>query len=100
FNFVFCFFFQAEDGIRDRNVTVVQTCALPILMALENGGDDFITKPFHSQVVLAKIRSQLRRAYGEYAVISEERKEETNGLILYRSEERRVGKECSSRWRA
>src|SRR5207249_6543851 len=24
------FFFQAEDGIRDRNVTGVQTCALPI----------------------------------------------------------------------
>src|SRR5699024_12179792 len=28
--FVFLFFFQAEDGIRDRNVTGVQTCALPI----------------------------------------------------------------------
>src|SRR6266513_652349 len=27
----FIFFFQAEDGIRDRNVTGVQTCALPIL---------------------------------------------------------------------
>src|SRR5207249_7716924 len=27
------FFFQAEDGIRDRNVTGVQTCALPILPA-------------------------------------------------------------------
>src|SRR5699024_11342124 len=27
----FLFFFQAEDGIRDRNVTGVQTCALPIL---------------------------------------------------------------------
>src|SRR5699024_11356072 len=26
-----CVFFQAEDGIRDRNVTGVQTCALPIL---------------------------------------------------------------------
>src|SRR5699024_11689930 len=25
------FFFRAEDGIRDRNVTGVQTCALPIL---------------------------------------------------------------------
>src|SRR5437867_9719733 len=25
-----CFFFQAEDGIRDRTVTGVQTCALPI----------------------------------------------------------------------
>src|SRR5690606_40970888 len=25
-----CFFFQAEDGIRDFHVTGVQTCALPI----------------------------------------------------------------------
>src|SRR5947207_10525369 len=25
-----CFFFQAEDGIRDHCVTGVQTCALPI----------------------------------------------------------------------
>src|SRR5699024_105693 len=30
-----CFFFQAEDGIRDRNVTGVQTCALPILSLRE-----------------------------------------------------------------
>src|SRR6266704_4141550 len=29
----FFFFFQAEDGIRDRNVTGVQTCALPISIA-------------------------------------------------------------------
>src|SRR5690348_12400665 len=28
--FDFCFFFQAEDGIRDGRVTGVQTCALPI----------------------------------------------------------------------
>src|SRR3989442_11593924 len=27
---VFFFFFQAEDGIRDADVTGVQTCALPI----------------------------------------------------------------------
>src|SRR5688572_32472539 len=33
--FVFFFFFQAEDGIRDLTVTGVQTCALPIYMALE-----------------------------------------------------------------
>src|SRR6266540_3976156 len=31
--FVFFFFFQAEDGIRDRDVTGVQTCALPISRA-------------------------------------------------------------------
>src|SRR5437879_6910144 len=28
--FMFFFFFQAEDGIRDTSVTGVQTCALPI----------------------------------------------------------------------
>src|SRR6478609_2235533 len=32
--FVFFFFFQAEDGIRDKLVTGVQTCALPILAGL------------------------------------------------------------------
>src|SRR5690554_7603069 len=32
FVFFFFFFFQAEDGIRDADVTGVQTCALPILM--------------------------------------------------------------------
>src|SRR6266704_2312346 len=31
---IFDFFFQAEDGIRDRNVTGVQTCALPIWAVL------------------------------------------------------------------
>src|SRR5690606_40653974 len=43
-----CFFFQAEDGIRDFHVTGVQTCALPILFEVKStngdvhlGGDDF-----------------------------------------------------------
>src|SRR2546425_7598147 len=31
---VLLFFFQAEDGIRDKLVTGVQTCALPILRAI------------------------------------------------------------------
>src|SRR5437868_12438448 len=30
------FFFQAEDGIRDRNVTGVQTCALPISQRVDD----------------------------------------------------------------
>ena len=29
-DYIYGFFFQAEDGIRDRLVTGVQTCALPI----------------------------------------------------------------------
>src|SRR5882672_12277892 len=31
----YCFFFQAEDGIRDHCVTGVQTCALPIAFAAD-----------------------------------------------------------------
>ncbi|WP_379143276.1 response regulator transcription factor [Paenibacillus sp. sgz500992] len=53
------------------------------IMALENGGDDYITKPFHSGVVLAKIHSHLRRAYGEYAARPEETVIELEGLTLY-----------------
>src|SRR5438876_6773033 len=43
--YVFFFFFQAEDGIRDGRVTGVQTCALPICLRLDKrqnalrGGD-------------------------------------------------------------
>ncbi|MCZ8542432.1 response regulator transcription factor [Psychrobacillus psychrodurans] len=53
------------------------------VLALENGGDDFITKPFHPEVVMAKVRSQLRRAYGEYANHTVERVLETKGLQLF-----------------
>ena len=53
------------------------------VMALENGADDYITKPFDYDVVLAKIRSQLRRAYGMYANQEKERTVEVEGLVLY-----------------
>src|SRR5207253_7940928 len=36
-----CFFFQAEDGIRDGHVTGVQTCALPILENFHSWGPAF-----------------------------------------------------------
>ncbi|MEJ8547637.1 response regulator [Brevibacillus borstelensis] len=53
------------------------------VMALENGADDYITKPFDYDVVLAKIRSQLRRAYGMYAPQETERTVEVAGLRLF-----------------
>lgn len=54
------------------------------IMALENGADDYITKPFDMELVLAKIRSHLRRAVGAYASGQEEEHTvESNGLILY-----------------
>ncbi|AOV08531.1 response regulator transcription factor [Sporosarcina ureilytica] len=53
------------------------------VFALENGGDDFITKPFHYEIVLAKIRSHLRRSFGEYAAVQAERTVQVGALHLY-----------------
>lgn len=64
-------FISARDGEMDQ------------VMALEYGADDYITKPFHTEVVLAKIRSQLRRAYGSYAAAEQERIVEWEDLVLY-----------------
>src|SRR5205823_11770682 len=65
------FFFQAEDGIRDKLVTGVQTCALPIFDEM-------------GPVRMRRPAALERRAEPEAAIL--------------RSEERRVGKECRSRW--
>src|SRR5215813_10340325 len=47
------FFFQAEDGIRDADVTGVQTCALPIsVRALDP------RQPVHSVVTMEELRSR------------------------------------------
>src|SRR5699024_11757954 len=51
------FFFQAEDGIRDRNVTGVQTCALPISTRLVEIGNwidnvsNFIVSPIGALIL-------------------------------------------------
>ena len=39
------FLFQAEDGIRDKLVTGVQTCALPILIAMTSRVSATISRP-------------------------------------------------------
>lgn len=53
------------------------------VMALESGADDYITKPFYYDVVIAKIKSQIRRAFGDYASKIEERIVEIDGLKFY-----------------
>lgn len=53
------------------------------IRALESGADDYITKPFYYDVVIAKIKSYIRRAYGEYSPKLEERIVELDGLKFY-----------------
>src|SRR5699024_11835246 len=79
--FAFLFFFQAEDGIRDRNVTGVQTCALPICEVRNARG-----RAVKSQTHLTTVDGlRIVRTRGG------------QGVTHDRSEERRVGKECRSR---
>src|SRR5437867_13187551 len=73
------FFFQAEDGIRDRTVTGVQTCALPIY-------------PETAAAVRAILEDV--RARGDEAVREQARRLDQVDLeagAWERSEERRVG---------
>lgn len=52
------------------------------VLAIENGADDYITKPFDYDIVTAKLKSQLRRAYGTYSHSQNERTVTINGLTL------------------
>ena len=54
------------------------------VMALENGADDYIFKPFYCDVIMAKIKSHIRRAFGEYAPKVDEKIVELQGLKFYK----------------
>src|SRR5690348_17589195 len=71
-----CFFFQAEDGIRDGRVTGVQTCALPISTVFTEG----VSKGFLQDVEIWQHKTRI-----DNPLLVEE-----DGAV--RSEERRVGK--------
>src|SRR5207302_7674877 len=95
--FLFFFFFQAEDGIRDFHVTGVQTCALPICC---------VGPPVrqHEKMISCWITCSRERAVpmvGRSTTTFAPPMITTSRLVNsgpgMRSEERRVGKECRSR---
>src|SRR5690606_39412339 len=97
----FCFFFQAEDGIRDFHVTGVQTCALPISSRRGRAELDALMQ---LQIELDPTASIWNRnATEQYKARRVVRVECTlpnsfrHVTWLTRSEERRVGKERRSR---
>src|SRR3712207_7064820 len=88
---VIIFFFQAEDGIRDIGVTGVQTCALPICHQGRAHREDLRGLPSKQPGGYVRRSILDARPRGLHGL-------DTNLLGGARSEERRVGKECRSRW--
>src|SRR3712207_8901972 len=92
------FFFQAEDGIRDIGVTGVQTCALPICASA------FPSSAARAVVLWTVMVDELLRLnVADEQTAREVYRDRSWSLDRVRprpdrSEERRVGKECRSRW--
>src|SRR5256886_6200759 len=94
--FLFFFFFQAEDGIRDLTVTGVQTCALPIY-------DHVAQQAAIANMLSVRFAGNPNVQYLNLGTAVDLRDTSLcwDGMHLTqegRSEERRVGKECRSRW--
>src|SRR2546423_15390465 len=91
---MFFFFFQAEDGIRDKLVTGVQTCALPIC-SLSFPSD---SRPSSRQ---PHVDPGARESDGKESERREADGDDDRGhggRAISRSGERRVGEEGRSRW--
>src|SRR5207244_7645683 len=99
---VLFFFFQAEDGIRDDLVTGVQTCALPISVAVHR--DTILRLMVRVANGCAAYSDRTLRDLGCQRIELDEiwayvaKKQKNVGPM--RSEERRVGKEWRSRGEA
>src|SRR5690554_7977872 len=81
---ILCVFFQAEDGIRDGDVTGVQTCALPIL-APSPYSSCLMEEAIGKCTAIGKVTTLKTMKFSRHSQ-------------WFRSEERRVGKECRYRW--
>src|ERR1039458_5142529 len=79
---------RAESGIPIVMLTA-RTDTIDVVVGLESGADDYVLKPFKAQELIARVRARLRRG---------DEPEPEQLQIGDRSEERRVGKECRSRW--
>src|SRR5687767_15571065 len=96
------FFFQAEDGIRDKLATGVQTCALPILVVARREVQPAAVSCHRGLCVIAIVDDLVevngRRELPRLGLLAAWRFLRQHGWRPERSEERRVGKECRSRW--
>src|SRR5439155_8198431 len=94
---LFFFFFQAEDGIRDGHVTGVQTLLFRSPSISGHGGG---ARPATSATRASNASRDFSRRCALATRSSNASKDFSRrcAMATIRSEERRVGKECRSRW--
>src|SRR2546430_11323569 len=92
------FFFQAEDGIRDLTVTGVQTCALPISARMKLAALGRVERARQLALDDGARPRALDDGIGDGRGSQQRARIGVQGIGEQRSEERRVGKECRSRW--
>src|SRR5699024_11984114 len=89
----FVCFFQAEDGIRDRNVTGVQTCALPISEPSPVFQPIVPLTPQWSDLPAFPVDALPDVIRNYVSAVAEHSQTAPDMAAVIRSEERRVGKE-------
>ncbi|MXQ53400.1 response regulator transcription factor [Shimazuella alba] len=52
------------------------------VMGMEHGADDYMVKPFHLEVLHAKIKALLRRSYGNFAELAHQEEIQVGELVL------------------
>src|SRR5205823_8893767 len=97
---VLCFFFQAEDGIRDKLVTGVQTCALPIFEMQRDPRVIVLGEDIAEHGGAFQVTAGLLAEFGPMRIMQTPISEIglVGTAVGARSEERRVGKEGRARW--
>src|SRR5699024_11750172 len=84
------FFFQAEDGIRDRNVTGVQTCALPISPDVAASITGKVSKKAYSRFTTS--RKKLTGAISGSAILKKRRIGPAPSMAAASINEREIGR--------
>src|SRR5258707_2913099 len=89
---------QSEAGMRDIGVTGVQTCSVPIFLAAGEA-DHHAVAAFDQPEVADRLADEATQALAEFVGFEiGAARVARDGHAAKRSEERRVGKECRSRW--
>jgi DNA-binding response OmpR family regulator len=52
------------------------------VLGMEHGADDYMVKPFHLEVLHAKIKALLRRSYGDFAELAQKEQIQVGELVL------------------